>query len=35
MRKETEDKAKNIESEGNKKADDLVKNAHDQADKLK
>ncbi len=35
LRKETEDKAKNVESEGNKKADDIVKNAHEQADKLK
>ncbi len=35
MRKEIEDKAKKIELEGNKKADDLVKNAKDQADKLK
>ncbi|MBI3502392.1 MAG: AsmA family protein [Bacteroidetes bacterium] len=34
-RKETEDKAKNIEAEGNKKADDLVKNALEQADKIK
>ena len=35
LRKETEDKAKNIEAEGNKKADDIVKNAKEQADKLK
>jgi hypothetical protein len=35
MRKETDDKSAQILNDGNKKADDIVKTAHDQADKLK
>jgi hypothetical protein len=35
LRKESDEKSAQILSDGNKKADDLVKAAHDQADKLK
>lgn len=35
LRKETEEKAKKIETEGNSKADEIMKNAQEQADKLK
>ncbi|MBI4946518.1 MAG: AsmA family protein [Bacteroidetes bacterium] len=35
LRKETDNKSAQILNDGNKKADDLVKSAHDQADKLK